>query len=568
MRPASVLSASPPASDGDCRHQFDGHGEISEAIHNGPVAGVPVARFEQQSPTAALRGKALGPVAVVVCSMLAGALYTFAMGEDVNWDWQNYHEYNVWAVLNGRYRLDVVPPGFQTYFNPIVYFPVYYLRHFVPSPYGLMIIGAIHGLNLALVCLFARVVLRQAATVAAIAAAVVIAAFGPMTLSEVGTSFSDVLLALPVIGGFLLILTADRVPGRYLLAGLLIGAAVGLKLTNIVYAIGAAAALLAATNPLRASVLLALGGIAGAALTGGEWYLITWRDTGNPIFPLFNAVFQSREVASINLMDVQFIPASISDALVYPFYWLVGDHKGAEHPFRDARFAVATVLLVLGLFARVTGDRAIFTRRDVQLLVLFAVSYLAWLGLFSIQRYAVVLELLCGPLIVVLLVRLGAHLRPASPATSTAPLNATMLTVAIGIALWSQPADWWHRPWSETYQPKIADELHQPATYFILGKPLAYIAPQLPPQSRFYLLADIGVPIVPGGIFDQHIRDGLKTPLPGGLRELHMRGEPDRTALLDRYALAIDRSRPCIAIEGARPGTILESCALMERASR
>ena len=64
-----------------------------------------------------------------------------------------------------------------------------------------------------------------------------------MTLSEVGTSFSDVLLALPVIGGFLLILAADRRPAaRHLLAGLLIGAAVGLKLTNVVYAIGAAAA--------------------------------------------------------------------------------------------------------------------------------------------------------------------------------------------------------------------------------------------------------------------------------------------------------------------------------------
>jgi hypothetical protein len=143
-----------------------------------------------------------------------------------------------------------------------------------------------------------------------------------------------------------------------------------------------------------------------------------------------------------------------------------------------------------------------------------------------------------------------------------------MLTVAAAIALWSQPADWWHRPWSDAYRPKIADELDQPATYFMLGKPLAYIAPQLPPQSRFYLLADIGVPIVPGGIFDQRIRAGLKAPLPGGLRELHMRGEPDRSALLDRYALAIDPARPCIAIEGARPGTVLESCPLIERASR
>lgn len=515
-----------------------------------------------------LRGKALAPVAIVICSMLAGALYTFVMGEDVNWDWQNYHEYNVWAVLNGRYGLDAVPPGFQTYFNPIVYFPVYYLRHYLPSPYGLMIIGAIHGLNLALICLFARLVLRQAATFAAIAAAVAIAASGPMTLSEVGTSFSDVLLALPVIGGFLLILVADRQPAiRYLLAGLLIGAAVGLKLTNAVYAIGAAAAVLAAARPLRATALLALGGIVGAALSGGQWCLISWRDTGNPIFPLFNAVFQSDEVAAVNLMDAQFMPHSVSDALAYPFYWLMGDHGGAEHPFRDARFAVAAVLLVLGLFVRMTRDSAILTRRDAQLLVLFAASYLAWLGLFSIQRYAVVLELLCGPIIVLLLARLAASAGPALPTASPVPLNALMLTVAAAIALWSQPADWWHRPWSDTYQPKIADELDQPATYFILGKPLAYIAPQLPSQSRFYLLADIGVPIVPGGIFDRRIRAGLKAPLPGGLRELHMRGEPDRSALLDRYALAIDRTRPCVAIEGARPGTTLESCPLIARIS-
>ncbi|MGY3031305.1 hypothetical protein ACVIIV_000475 [Bradyrhizobium sp. USDA 4354] len=529
---------------------------------------IPAAGRLRQSWSAKPRGKALAAIAIVVCSMLAGALYTLAMGEDVNWDWQNYHEYNVWAVLNGRYGVDAIPPGFQTYFNPIVYFPVYYLRQVLPSPYGLMIIGAIHGLNLALICLFARLVLRQAATIASIAAAVAIAASGPMTLSEVGTSFSDVLLALPVIGGCLLILTTDRQPAiRYLLAGLLIGAAVGLKLTNVVYAIGAAAAVLASTRPLRAITLLGAGGIIGAALTGGGWCLITWRDTGNPIFPLFNALFQSSEVAAVNLMDAQFMPHGVLDALAYPFYWLIGDHRGAEHPFRDARFAVVTVLLALGLWARKTRKRAILTRRDAQLVVLFAVSYLAWLGLFSIQRYAVVLELLCGPLIVLLLARLAASTGPTWLTASPRPLSVLTLTVAAAIAAWSQPADWWHRPWSDVYRPKIANELDQPATYFILGKPLAYIAPQLPSQSRFYLLADIAVPIVPGGIFDQRIRAGLKAPLPGGVRELHMRGEPDRNALLDRYALTIDRSRPCVAIEGARPGTILESCPLIARAA-
>ena len=196
-------------------------------------------------------------MAIALGSLLAGAIYTWFIGEDVNWDWQNYHEYNVWAVINGRYGLDALPAGFQTYFNPAVYFPVYYLRHLLPLPYGLMIMGAVHGLNLLLIYFLVRVLLREAATASAIGASILIAAVGPMTLSEVGTSFSDILTALPILAGCILILSADGSHhGRYVLAGLLIGAAVGLKLTNVVYALGAAAAVLAASRPLMATLCL------------------------------------------------------------------------------------------------------------------------------------------------------------------------------------------------------------------------------------------------------------------------------------------------------------------------
>ena len=240
---------------------------------------------------------------------LAGAIYTWFIGEDVNWDWQNYHEYNVWAVINGRYGVDALPAGFQTYFNPAVYFPVYYLRHLLPLPYGLMIMGAVHGLNLLLIYFLVRVLLREAATASAIGASILIAAVGPMTLSEVGTSFSDILTALPILAGCVLILSADRSHhGRYVLAGLLIGAAVGLKLTNVVYALGAAAAVLAASRPLQATLCLGVGGAVGALATGGAWGLMLWREMGNPIFPLFNAVFQSPELVPMNIMDWQFLP--------------------------------------------------------------------------------------------------------------------------------------------------------------------------------------------------------------------------------------------------------------------
>jgi hypothetical protein len=505
---------------------------------------------------ASLRGNAL-PIAIALGALLLGAIYTWIAGEDANWDWQNYHEYNVWAVLNGRYDTDALPAGFQTYFNPAVYFPVYALRHLLPLPTGFMIIGAIHGLNLALVYWLTRVLLRNAATFGAVAASILIAAFGPMTLSEVGTSFSDILTALPILAGFILILTADRSQRlRYLLAGLLLGAAVGLKLTNVVFALAAAAAVLLSARPLMAMICLGLGGALGGLASGGAWSLMLWREMGNPVFPLFNGVFQSGELAPNNIMDMQFLPKGFWDALGYPFYWLLGDNRSSEYPFRDARFAVAMLLMLVGIGARLMRRAAMFTRRDLQFFVIFAVSYAAWLWLFSIQRYAIVLELLCGPLIVLLLSRVMAS---ASAKTST----AIMLSVAAAIALWSQPGDWWRRPRSDPYQPKISARLDQPATYFLLDKPLAYVAPLLPPRSRFYQIADIASPVMPDGKFDRRIRAGLADPLPGGAWELHIRGKPFRENLLDRYGLAVDGSQPCAEIEGAQLGTAIEACPLV-----
>jgi hypothetical protein len=530
----------------------------------GTDAGRPAGRAWR---TPVLQTNVLVPIAIALGSLLAGAIYTWFVGEDVNWDWQNYHEYNVWAVINGRYGIDALPPGFQTYFNPAVYFPVYYLRHLLPLPYGLMIMGAVHGLNLLLIYFLVRVLLREAATASAIGASILIAAVGPMTLSEVGTSFSDILTALPILAGCVLILSADGSHhGRYLLAGALIGAAVGLKLTNVVYALGAAAAVLAASRPLKATLCLGVGGAVGALATGGAWGLMLWREMGNPIFPLFNAVFQSPELVPMNIMDWQFLPRGLLDALAYPFYWLVGDNRSSEYPFRDARFAVATVLLVLGIGRGLITRTDIFTRRDTQFLLFFAVSYAAWLTVFSIQRYAIVLELLCAPLIVLLIARCMAG-TPGSAAlrASSVRANAVMLTVALSVALWSQPGDWFRRPWSNPYNPSISKSLQQPAIYLLVDKPLAYIAPRLPPESRFYQIADIALPIMPDGEFDRRIRTALKNPLPGGTWELHTRGKPIREPLLERFGLRVDASRPCVEIEGAWLGTAIEACPVVAR---
>jgi hypothetical protein len=508
----------------------------------------------------------LEAIVVVALSLALGAAWTLFVGEDANWDWQNYHEYNVWALLHGRYGIDVVPAGLQTYFSPVIYLPAWLLRHSLPPPMGAMILGALHGLNLALVYALTRTLLGSAATPAALAASVIIAATGAMTVSEVGTSQADIVTALPVVAGLYFLLRGGQARAvDVVVAGALIGAAVGFKLTNIVFAAGAAAAVLLSARPSRALGLLALGGLVGGAVAGGPWSLVAWRDLHNPVFPLFNAVFHSPELADTNILDLTFIPRDVWDGLGYPFAWLAGDGHTSEVPMRDARFAVLVLLVPACLAVRIKRRAALFSRTDWQLFVAFAVAYVLWLLLFSIQRYIVALELLCGPIIVLVLTRLGpvatapagAAIAPSRRATDTASI-----VVAAAIALWARPADWLHRPWSSPYAPApLAAALREPATYFLLEKPLAYLVPRFPPQSRFFQLADIGLPIVPGGLFDRRIRAALEQPLPGGAWALHVKGHAMRDGLLVPYALTVDPTRPCIEIDSVIKEA-LEACPL------
>ncbi len=507
------------------------------------------------------------PLAIAAGCMLAGAAYAYAVGDDTNWDWRNYHAYNVWATINNRYDTDVIPAGFQTYFNPLIYYPIYVLRQLLSPLWTGLIAGAVHGLNLAAIYSLTRALLGSATNAACLAASILLAAFGPMTLSEVGTSFADIVLSLPIIAALIFITSSDELrPKFYILAGVLIGASVAFKLTNVVFALGLVTAAIAARRPLAATGCVALGGAIGSLLAGGWWSFLLWRDFGNPVFPLFNGIFPSPELSPINILDRQFIPHGWLDGLAYPFYWLAGDHRSSEYAFRDARFAVALILLALAIGASLVRRAAVFTHRDVQFIVFFAVSYATWLMLFSIQRYVVALELLCGPLIVLLLVRILQH-----PAFNGSCIglggwrSVIILTVALASAAWTQPGDWTRRAWSNPYHPQLPKELTQPAIYLLLDKPLSYIAPLLPPQSRFYQLADVALPIVPNGRLDSRIRAGLQHKLPGGIWELHLRGSSIRKELLDPYGLMIDGSRSCVEIEGANAGAVIEACPAIAR---
>jgi Glycosyltransferase family 87 len=501
---------------------------------------------------------------VILGSLVAGAAYTWFAGEDINWDWRNYHEYSAFALLNGRFSEDVAPAGIQTFLNPLAYLPAYLLRHMVGAPFWGMLLGALHGLNLALIYWLSRTVLSKAAHGWTLAASVGIAAFGPMTLSEVGTSFIDILTAMPVVAGLGFILSArPEQRSHYIIAGLLIGGAVGLKLTNATFLIGAAASLIYAARPLTAVSYFTLGGAIGVIATGGAWDWMLWQQFGNPVFPFYNSIFRSPEAPLYAMADLRFLPRSLWEVFAYPFYWVIGDHRSSEEPFRDPRFAGLFILFAANVIAGLRYRMRVFTRRDKQFLLFFFVAYGMWLLTFSIHRYAVALELLTAPMIVLLLARLLRALqRKSSHAERLAWSNVAAVSAAIAIACWSQPADWMRRPWSDPYHPLVPQALLKPATFLLIEKPVGYVVPMLAPGSRAYQLADILLPIVPGGTFDSRIRAGLANSLPGGVWAIHLRGSPPRRNLLDDYGVAFDSARSCEIIPGANEVDV-EACPLI-----
>jgi len=501
---------------------------------------------------------------VTLLSMACGAAYAFFAGQDVNWDWQNYHDYDAFALMHGRYRLDVAPAGIQTFINPFVYIPTYLLRHHLHPITAGLILGAVHGLNIVLLWGISRALLGRSAGWPLALAATVVGATAPLTLSEVGTSFADLSTSILVLAGVWMLLgyrpSSWRIPVG---AGCLIGAAVGLKLTNMCFAIGAIVLVLGSSEPVRQFIWFAAGGIAGAVLMAGPWAAYLFVEYRNPLFPYFNAIFRSSDGPPFNINDPRFLPKDLKDALKYPIYWLLGINRTAENPFRDGRFAVLEVLIltgaVLALLRRARDwGRVAFTRTDLAFFGFYIGSFAIWMLQFSYQRYAIALEMLTGPAIVLFCIRL----------LPDRYLRAVTFGLAGFLVAWTQPPDWWHRPWSNPYlRSELPPELQAPATYFFLTKPLAFIWASSPRGSLFYgINDDHDLPINPGGELDKRIREGLGTPLPAGDWAVELKDQAmscfsrgaRRSAedcrrvidLLKTYGLERDARRSCVTIPG------------------
>jgi Glycosyltransferase family 87 len=472
-------------------------------------------------------GRIILHLSLAVLSAMLGAGFAYRLGQDISFDQLNYHAYSADALWMNRYARDVAPGQiFHSFFNPLVYLPFYFMvKHFSPVLTG-TILGAIHGLNWWLVVVIGWIVTRALdwmERLPTVAAALVISAASPMAISEIGTTFADLLTSLLVLGGLALLMRAEFQFGRTLstsmwigIAGMLVGAAVSLKLTNASFAIGLFGASAVGwknwSQRLRAIVATCAGGCLGFAAFGG-WYLRMWRMFHNPFFPYYNAIFKSPDYPSTaSVFDNTHLPHDFMEALSYPFLWAISEQTTASLPSRDIRFAILIVagLLALGVrFAQGPDASRRRTPAGQRLAIFFILSFCVWMYEWSIQRYIVVLELLIGPLLVTALqwCGLGRLWRG-----SLLPGLTAILAIACVMTL--RVADWGHLAWAKSwYYVDIPTSVGDHPVVFMDGEPLSYLVLELPQASTAIdVIVWEDLPALGDTQFLRRIRDLLADP--------------------------------------------------------
>jgi hypothetical protein len=451
-----------------------------------------------------LNGRARVLRLILCLTPFAFGMSVLWLGQDVSWDLRNYHFYNPFAYLTGRMGHDIAVSHVATYYNPLMYLPFYFaVRSLPPWAVG-FILGFIAGLNVFFLYGIARQVIDLGSptkTAWFCLATALIGMLGAINLSEIGTSFGDNVMSLPVLAALWLIvrfreLLCASVRSGWpvaVAAGLLAGSSLGLKLPFAIYCVAICAACFGLPAPFGRRFVLAfifgLGVLAGTVLTGGYWLLEMWQRFQNPFFPYFNEIFKSPWGAIGSYRDLRFVPGNLAMWLLFPFWFNVDPMQVGEIGFRDLRFPVLYLLLVALLVrtvwkrfdpSRVAKSSAGTSPTMLSFFTIFMViAFILWMKMFAVYRYAVVCELLV-PLTIFLI--LGVLFRDQRRQVQVALACMVFLVVTLN------PGNWGRRPWTSDYFDVRLPEITEPQNTIVLvtgHDPMAYMIPVFPPQVRF-----------------------------------------------------------------------------------
>lgn len=350
--------------------------------------------------------------------LMAGCL-SIALKQDFIWDLINYHYYNAWAFVHHRLGYDIAPAFVNTYFNPLIELPYYFMVQYWNEIPDLIMFcqGTWFGILMFIfykICLFYFDTSKECLS---FVLTLLLAATGFATFSQIGTSTNEIQVSVLILWGFYLILKhlddIKRTKIVWVTSGLLMGLALGLKPTVIPYCIAMGISLIIFMKPLNVSIkeisIFALSGLIGYLLVNGWWMWQLYEHFDNPFFPFLNKIFKSEYFDDMNFSDRRYIDIVWWKKLILPYLFAFHQKRRVvgETVFFDFRFAlVYTIILFQIAYYIIKNHKMTLDRRYLLAYAFGIIAYLLWLSIFSILRYAIVLELLIAIVIVKFFVKI------------------------------------------------------------------------------------------------------------------------------------------------------------------
>ena len=218
------------------------------------------------------------------------------------------------------------------------------------------------------------------------------------------------------------------------LVALLLGISVSFKLANLVFAVPIALLFAFRVIATFRSKLFAIARLTTATaiiflLPLLPFSIFMYRLTGNPFFPLYNAVFRSPYWPITNILDPRWGPRNLQQTLGWPILVFLKPERFCEFPVYSGRMSLGIIAAIVCLFLA-KGEWLIRGTSFVTL-----ISALLWSAASGYSRYAIFLEITSGILIVWLIVRLSSQFAFKSLRVIPQAALALLLLAQVGLAL-------------------------------------------------------------------------------------------------------------------------------------
>ena len=336
-------------------------------------------------------------------------------GMDRSFDVRNYHIYNPYAFLNDRYDFDIMPADIQSYFNPIMDIPYYFMIKYLNNfPFIVAFLqGTSYAFLMFMIYKIAKLVFKKYNRFLLIFLSVLVGSTAALTLYNIGTLTNDILVADLVLVSFYYILKSfDKFEWKNIIfSSFILGCVCGLKLTTGAFGIAIIFALMFFVkhfkNPFKVWFTFAIVTFLGFLFTNGFWMIKLYSLYENPFMPYFNSIFHSHYVNCTDVLKEDFkhiAPHGIKEFLFYPFYFY--QHlpvRGFEMNYQDFRFAAIYVVVVLNLLITKFVDKNLLKEKyglnftQISFLLLVCVfAYIIWINASPTIRYLTPAAALAG----------------------------------------------------------------------------------------------------------------------------------------------------------------------------